>query len=58
MTESLGSVLAPLADRYAHWLGLNPAQVLADRRLPARAARRLQAQQPGREREQQRRQRR
>ncbi len=26
-----GSVLAPLAERYAHWLGLDAAQVLSDR---------------------------
>lgn len=27
----MSDVLAPLADRYAHWLGLDAAQVLADR---------------------------
>jgi len=38
----LGSVLAPLADRYAHWLGLDPAQVVADREEAAADIRAMQ----------------
>lgn len=38
----LGDVLAPLADRYAHWLGLDAAQVLADREEAASDIRAMQ----------------
>jgi peptidyl-tRNA hydrolase len=38
----LGAVLAPLADRYAHWLGLDTAQVLADREEAAHDIRAMQ----------------
>ncbi len=37
-----GSVLAPLADRYAHWLGLDAAQVMADREEAAQDIRAMQ----------------
>ena len=39
---SVDSVLAPLADRYAHWLGLDTAQVLADREEAAADIRAMQ----------------
>ncbi|HEY7816553.1 MAG TPA: peptidyl-tRNA hydrolase [Nakamurella sp.] len=39
---SVDSVLAPLADRYAHWLGLDAAQVLADREEAAHDIRAMQ----------------
>jgi peptidyl-tRNA hydrolase len=42
VSENLGSVLAPLADRYAHWLGLDAAQVLADRQEAAQDVRAMQ----------------
>ena len=38
----IGAALAPLRDRYAQWMGLDPDSVLADREEPADEIRAMQ----------------